>query len=114
MLPLRWHHERWDGQGYPGHLDFATGEPLRGAAGSNGYLQSKAGEEIPLFGRIVAIADVYDALSSKRVYKQAWNEAEVLANIEDESGRLFDPELVEAFFSCLNVLRSIQRRYQDE
>jgi len=108
------HHERWDGQGYPGHLDFATGEPLQGAAGSNGSVRSKAGEEIPLFGRIVAIADVYDALSSKRAYKQAWNEAEVLANIEDGSGRQFDPELVEAFFSCLNVLRSIQKRYQDE
>jgi len=108
------HHERWDGQGYPGHIDVTTGEPVQDFAGSNCTAQSKAGEEIPLFGRIVAIADVYDALSSKRVYKQAWNEAEVLANIEAGAGHHFDPELVEVFFSCLNVLRSIQKRFQDE
>jgi HD-GYP domain-containing protein (c-di-GMP phosphodiesterase class II) len=108
------HHERWDGKGYPGHVDVTSGEPLQGFIRSNGSARGKTGEEIPLFGRIVAIADVYDALSSQRVYKQAWDESEVLANIKAGAGLHFDPELVEIFFSCLNVLRSIQKRYQDE
>jgi HD-GYP domain-containing protein (c-di-GMP phosphodiesterase class II) len=107
------HHERWDGQGYPGHIDVTTGEPLQRFTRSNGSARGKRGEEIPLFGRIVAIADVYDALSSQRVYKEAWDESEVLANIKAGAGQHFDPELVEIFFSCLNVLRSIQKRYQD-
>jgi putative two-component system response regulator len=47
------------------------------------------------------------------VYKKAWDESDVLANIEAGAGQHFDPELVEIFFSCLNVLRSIQKRYQD-
>jgi response regulator RpfG family c-di-GMP phosphodiesterase len=107
------HHERWDGQGYPGHVDVATGDPLPGFEGRNGSARGKCGEEIPLFGRIVAIADVYDALSCQRVYKRAWNESEVLANLKTGAGRHFDPELVEIFFACLDVLRSIQKRYQD-
>jgi len=48
------------------------------------------------------------------VYKEAWDEVEVLANLKAGAGQHFDPELVEIFFSCLNVLRSIQKRYQDE
>ncbi len=107
------HHERWDGQGYPGHVDVATGEPLPGFTRPDGSARGKRGEEIPLFGRIVAIADVYDALSSQRVYKEAWDESEVLANIKAGAGHHFEPELVEIFFSCLNVLRSVQKRYQD-
>ena len=62
---------------------------------------------------ITALADVYDALSSARVYKEAWDESEVLATVEEESGRHFDPELVEIFFSSLDVLRAVQRRYQE-
>ncbi len=107
------HHERWDGQGYPGHFDVTSGGPLQRFARSNGSARGKNGEEIPIFGRIVAIADVYDALSSQRVYKEAWDESEVLANIKAGSGHHFDPELVDIFFACLNVLRSIQKRYQD-
>lgn len=105
------HHERWDGKGYPGHVDIVTGNPLNGYISPEGKSIGKKGEEIPLFGRIVALADVYDALSSARTYKDAWDESEVLATIEKEAGRHFDPELVEIFFSCLDVLRSIQRRY---
>jgi HD-GYP domain-containing protein (c-di-GMP phosphodiesterase class II) len=108
------HHERWDGQGYPGHIDVSSGEPLPGCARSAGSARGKSGAEIPIFGRIVAIADVYDALSNQRVYKEAWDESEVLAAIEAGGGHHFDPELVEIFFACLNVLRSIQKRYQDE
>ena len=107
------HHERWDGQGYPGHVDAVSGEPLPGSARSNGSARGKRAEEIPIFGRIVAIADVYDALSNQRVYKQAWDEPKVLATIEAGSGHHFDPELVDIFFACLKVLRSIQKRYQD-
>lgn len=108
------HHERWDGDGYPGHIDVATGYPLPGDMKPDGSARGKIGREIPLFGRIVAIADVYDALSTERVYKDAWEESAVLAKIQSESGGHFDPELVEIFFDCLNILRSIQKRYRDQ
>ncbi len=108
------HHERWDGKGYPGYITGLTDMPL----GENLYLGKssigKAGEDIPLYGRIVALADVYDALSSARVYKNAWDEEDVLDTISRESGRHFDPELVEIFFSILDILRSIQKRFQDK
>jgi len=107
------HHERWDGKGYPGYVDVATGAPLENFIMPDGTPRGKKAEEIPIFGRIVALADVYDALSSARVYKEAWNEPEVLAIIAKEAGHQFDPQLVEIFFACLNVLRSIQERYQD-
>ncbi len=64
-------------------------------------------------GDVDTIADVYDALSSQRVYKEVWDESEVLANIKAGAGHHFDPELVKIFLACLNVLRSIQKRYQD-
>jgi len=108
------HHERWDGRGYPGYIDVATGKALDGFISSEGKPMGKKGNEIPIFGRIVALADVYDALSSKRVYKEAWDESDVLTTIEKEAGAQFDPELIEIFFSRLNVLRSIQNRYADD
>ena len=108
------HHERWDGAGYPGHVDIQDGKVLKGFQQSDGCPMGKKAEEIPLYGRIVALADVYDALSSARVYKEAWDESKVLDQIEKESGRQFDPELVDIFFSSLDFLRAIQRRYQDE
>ena len=74
------HHERWDGTGYP--------LGLRGNA-------------IPLVGRIVAICDVFDALQSKRPYKPAWPLADVVAELQDNSGKHFDPELVETFLQIL-------------
>ena len=107
------HHERWDGHGYPGHIDVETGETLAGFTTPDGKPLGKKGDEIPIFGRIVALADVFDALSSKRVYKKAWDESDVLSTIEKESGAQFDPELIEIFFSRLNILRSIQNRYAD-
>jgi putative two-component system response regulator len=70
------HHERWDGSGYPRKL---------------------AGEQIPLCGRIMALADVYDALTSKRVYKAAYGHEIARAIIVDEIGRQFDPDVVQAF-----------------
>jgi response regulator RpfG family c-di-GMP phosphodiesterase len=107
------HHERWDGDGYPGYVDAQSGKALKGFENSDDGPKGKKKEEIPLYGRIVALADVYDALSSARVYKAAWDESQVLDQIESESGRLFDPELVEIFFSSLDILRAVQRRYRD-
>ncbi|MDA8142011.1 MAG: HD domain-containing protein [Desulfobacteraceae bacterium] len=108
------HHERWDGMGYPGHIDFRTGQPIKEYLTAEGRVRGKKGSEIPLFGRIVALADVYDALSSKRAYKEAWDERHILDQIEKNAGSHFDPELVEIFFSRYEILRSIQMRYVDE
>lgn len=74
------HHERWDGTGYPWGLK---------------------GEAIPLSGRIVAVADVYDALTSARPYKRAWTSEEALDFLRGQSGRHFDPHCVEVFVACI-------------
>lgn len=108
------HHEKWDGTGYPGHIDPVSEEPAPGHAGPDGLPIPKKGAEIPLFGRIVAVADVYDALCSRRSYKEPWDEGRILEEMRRSSGTHFDPEVVDAFFSCLDVLRSIARRYPDE
>lgn len=71
------------------------------------------GEEIPIFARIVAIADVYDALSSARAYKPEWKESEVVASIRENAGRKFDPELVDVFLDVLPMLRNIRKRFPD-
>jgi HD-GYP domain-containing protein (c-di-GMP phosphodiesterase class II) len=108
------HHEKWEGTGYPGHLDPLTEKPLSGFEGADGHPQPKKGEEIPLVGRIVALADVYDALCSRRSYKEPWSEERVLEEIDKSNGKHFDPEVTEAFFKCLDVLKSISRRYPNE
>ncbi len=107
------HHERWDGTGYPGHVDPWTGKALPGKEMPDGKPEPKKGREIPLFGRIVAIADVYDALISERCYKQQWQEEQVLSEMKKGAGTQFDPELLEAFFSCLDVIKAISARYPD-
>jgi HD-GYP domain-containing protein (c-di-GMP phosphodiesterase class II) len=61
----------------------------------------------------VAVADVYDALCSQRAYKKAWDEDRALEEMRLSSGKHFDPEVVEAFFSCLDILKSISNRYPD-
>ena len=73
------HHERWDGSGYPAGL---------------------AGEAIPSAGRIVTVADVYDALTHSRPYKAAWTPADAVEEIRRQSGRHFDPAVVSAFLNC--------------
>jgi HD-GYP domain-containing protein (c-di-GMP phosphodiesterase class II) len=105
------HHENWDGSGYPGYIDIdkiditETVTPKYGAG--------KKGKEISLFGRIVAIADVYDALGNKRFYKEAWAEENVLAEIKKMSGIKFDPELVDIFFEILPSIKMITSKYEE-
>ena len=86
------HHEKYNGKGYPHGI---------------------AGDEIPLSGRIVAIADVYDALTSARPYKDPWPSQEAVALIEREKGAHFDPDLVDAFLQVLPRIREISKTYQD-
>ncbi|MBN2874052.1 MAG: HD domain-containing protein [Spirochaetales bacterium] len=105
------HHENWDGTGYPGWVDPFTGEVLRKDA--EGRVLKRKGEEIPVWGRIVAIADVYDALMCRRVYKEAWDEDAVLKELKSLSGTKFDPELIEAFFEVYPRIQEIHERYMD-
>lgn len=81
------HHEKWDGSGYPHGL---------------------AGEDIPLAGRIVMLADVFDALTSERPYKKAWSEAEAIEEIGRGSGQHFDPKLVVAFMKALPEILKVK------
>lgn len=106
------HHENWDGTGYPGDIDisFSKGKKVD----IRDKHKNKKGDTIPIFGRIVALADVYDALSSKRVYKDCWKENDVLAEIKSQKGKKFDPEIVEIFFDALNEIRAISERYKEE
>ena len=108
------HHERWDGSGYPGDEDWVS------AAGDiEGLLQRPmtgrglAGHDIPLFARIVAVADVFDALSSPRAYKEPWPEERVLSAIRADAGKAFDPELVEIFLERFDRIREIWRQHPD-
>jgi response regulator RpfG family c-di-GMP phosphodiesterase len=107
------HHEKWDGTGYPGHINPFDGNAIPGYQNGDGKPRPKKGEEIPLFGRIVALADVYDALNSHRVYKERWDETQILDELRATSGTHFDPEMVETFFSCIDTIHSITDRYPD-
>lgn len=86
------HHEKWDGSGYP-----------------NGLI----GEQIPQAGRIAAIADVFDALTSERPYKKAWDVEDANDLIRQNSGKHFDPQIVEVFFKELPNILNIRDRYSD-
>lgn len=108
------HHEKWDGTGYPGHIDINTGKPILGYEDARGNARPKKGEEIPLFGRIVALADVFDALCSSRSYKEAWSDEKALELIKNESNKHFDPELVKAFLDCYDVIISIRDKYRNQ
>jgi HD-GYP domain-containing protein (c-di-GMP phosphodiesterase class II) len=106
------HHENWDGTGYPGWVDPVTSIPLR--VDTEGKPLGRKGEEIPFAGRIVAIADVYDALCSKRVYKEPWGENEVLEEMRKLSGTKFDPDLLDIFFEVLPNIKQTQSLYPEE
>ena len=87
------HHEKWDGSGYP---------------------QGLRGSDIPLAARLMALADVYDALISRRVYKEAFPLEEVLRILQLGRGTHFDPEVLDAFLAIQDEFRAIARRYADE
>ena len=84
------HHEKWNGSGYPNELK---------------------GEDIPRVGRIVAIADVFDALTSERPYKKAWSVEDAVALLEKEAGEHFDPKLVPLFINALPEVLKIKEQY---
>ena len=86
------HHENYDGTGYPRGLK---------------------GEEIGLASRIVAIADVFDALGNKRVYKEAWEIPAILDYMRSESGKKFDPVLMDVFFSRVEEMNMVRTMYPD-
>lgn len=87
------HHERWNGNGYPEGL---------------------AGEKIPLSGRIMAVADVYDALISKRCYKPPFPHEKAMTIIQEERGQIFDPAIVDAFTEIEDTIRDIAEKFADE
>ena len=99
------HHERWDGTGYPGTISDVKLDRMPLSPG-------KKGPEIPLSARIGAVADVYDALSSKRAYKDAWEEERVLHLMRTESGKQFDPEIVEIFFEIYDIIKAIRQKWE--
>jgi len=92
-----YHHAKWDGSGYPRHAEII--ETLRELQVDTSSVPEPRGEGIPLEARLVAIADVFDALMSRRAYKEAWTPAEVRAEFERASGSHFDPELVGLFLA---------------
>jgi putative two-component system response regulator len=87
------HHEKWDGSGYP-----------------NGV----KGQEIPIAGRIVAIADVFDALTSKRPYKEPFTIEKSLAIVKEGRGTHFDPDVVDAFFDIQEEILNIKKQYNED
>ncbi len=101
------HHEKWDGCGYPGRIADIFDPPV-------GLGPGKRREEIPLAARIVALADVYDALVSKRSYKEPLPEERTLKIIREESGRQFDPEVVQAFLEVHDTIVAIKEKYQED
>ncbi len=86
------HHEKWNGSGYP---------------------QGLQGHDIHLYGRITAVADVFDALGSDRVYKKAWELDRIISLMKEERGQHFDPRIVDVFFTQLPRLLAIRDQYQD-
>lgn len=86
------HHEKWNGQGYPAGLK---------------------GDEIPLSGRIVAVCDVFDALTSERPYKKAWEVDRALEVLRSDSGTHFDPACVQAFLKRLPEILEIKGKFAE-
>jgi len=86
------HHEKWDGSGYPEGL---------------------AGDAIPISGRLMALADVYDALISRRVHKEAMPHEQAMAIIQQTRGRHFDPDVVDAFLAIEDHFKAIAIAYAD-
>ena len=87
------HHEKWDGTGYPNKL---------------------SGEGIHIYGRITALADVFDALGSDRVYKRAWDDERIFKLFKEERGKHFDPQLIDMFFDNLDAVYEVRETFQDK
>ncbi|MEA1918975.1 MAG: HD domain-containing protein [Campylobacterota bacterium] len=87
------HHEKWDGSGYP---------------------QGTSGENIHIYGRITALADVFDALGSDRVYKKAWDDERIFSLFREERGKHFDPKLIDIFFDNLDEFLKIRDQFKDK
>ncbi len=91
------HHQKWNGTGYTG----SDVLPL-------------AGEDIPLAARITAVADVYDALSCKRCYKEAWPQEKVMETMKRDAGTHFDPEIISCLEEVIETIQAIRKKYSDE
>ena len=87
------HHEKWDGSGYPRNL---------------------SGEDIHIYGRITALADVFDALGSDRCYKKAWDDEKIFKLFKEEKGKHFDPKLIDIFFDNLDEFLEIRNSLKDK
>ena len=86
------HHEKWAGGGYPRNIK---------------------GEEIHIYGRITAVADVFDALGSDRCYKKAWEDEEIFSLFKEQRGKQFDPKLIDLFFENRDAILDVRDRYKD-
>lgn len=87
------HHEKFDGSGYPRGLK---------------------GEDIHIYGRITAVADVFDALGSDRVYKKAWEDERIFSLFKEERGKHFDPKLIDLFFENLEAFKEVRNTFKDK
>jgi len=92
MIVAYEHHEKWDGTGYPRGLK---------------------GEEIHIYGRITAVADVFDALGSSRVYKKAWSDEKIFEYFKEQKGKHFEPKLVDVFFENIDKILEIRDQFND-
>ncbi|MFH1913704.1 MAG: HD-GYP domain-containing protein [Pseudomonadota bacterium] len=101
------HHEKWTGGGYPGKISPDLWSP-RASMGV-----SLSGEGIPLTARICAVADVYDALSSPRSYKDPFTDEKCLSILEKDAGTHFDPEIVEIFVEIFDVIKAIRDKFKE-
>nr|MCR5416985.1 HD domain-containing protein [Pseudobutyrivibrio sp.] len=86
------HHERWNGNGYPANLK---------------------GNDISIYAQIVSVTDVYDALTSKRSYKESWEPSVARKEIIDQRGKQFSPKVVDAFITCYDKIEEIRTEYSD-
>jgi response regulator RpfG family c-di-GMP phosphodiesterase len=86
------HHEQWSGQGYPDGLK---------------------GQKISIAGRIVMLADVFDALTNERVYKKAWSIEKAMDFIEEQKGKMFEPKLVDLFLKNIDAFKQIYHELKD-
>lgn len=105
------HHEKWNGSGYPGKVTFEKINDRNDYDIIFNDAPPKKGEEIHLFSRVTAVADVYDALSSKRAYKEAWEQDTIIETLKADSGSHFDPEVIDAFLDVYDMVLHIRQQF---